>query len=319
MSAPVIQTEQQNENAETESISSLDSLPPAIDTLTPANLSSSCLPANSDGKVPSNLSILVSRTHKGASPRGFTFSLSTSYSAIDDSTVELQDLGNQQQVAQILFASIENWISKDSRNEITFIRSMNDTGPEIGNINFHHWIVDQSRDVIITLPSGFTTNVRRENVTQSHRFELPEISGKSVGEVTKKLYWRRTRGVEGTADEHRSWWRQNLKCVDEHEKLYASYTRTKGRSTNASEKRVGRLNLHSEKLTVLQVEFLVMTFLAVYIKLRKRLIQGSHAGYAGGVFTPGLYAVGGWYLFVGRRQVYIRWIWTYCLDTSTHG
>jgi hypothetical protein len=334
------------QDAESQSMSSVDSLPgTTASTLSPVTCS---IPVNADGMVPSGLSIYISRRGKAQEPRGFVFSIDRNHdltegfdsaaskkggASIGDSKDKDNSNNNQPvEIQEVMFGSAETCIAKGSRNEITFLRSSssptpadinNDTklnaptSPEIGSINFHHWILDRSRNVIVTNSTGFATNLRRSAACGPHHFTLPSST---------ELYWQETRtvyvpastttseeaakGEEGGEEEeeeemknvdgqyrHRILKRsnvlqcRNLKCVDAEGRIYASYARAP--DIWCTGKRVGHFHLLREGLTPDEVETLLMTLLAVYVKLRKRFMQASVAAYAGGLVTLGMYAVQG--------------------------
>lgn len=56
---------------------------------------------------------------------------------------------------------------------------------------------------------------------------------------------------------------------------------------------MGELEIRKEGLSVVEVETLMMTLTAVWVKYGKRVIQGSQAGWGGGLGAAVLYVIGG--------------------------
>merc|ERR1712070_1140639 len=110
--------------------------------------------------------------------------------------------------------------------------------------------------VIVTDSSGNEMDMRRTGpVTNEHGFVRGD----------KRFFWRRSRESGGIFKYH-------FECVDET---------------------VGRFEVRKAGLKPELVESLLMTELALYVKLQKRVIQGSQAGHLGGLVAAALYVVGG--------------------------
>ena len=283
------------------SLSSVDSLSAEAVPFKIPQTSISPLTAGDGLTVPANTIIYVTRNRKKEQgPRGFTFFIDENQPA---SELQQSEPDRVSSATQAFFASVESWIAKASRPEIIFKRKADDVDTDqLGTVNFHHWLANMSNDVIVTIPGNdFTANLERSTSFHSHSFEFPlfsapEVSGLESSTGKKKLYWKQTRGVEGTSKEDQSRMHRNLKCVDEDDNVWVSYTRTSGGcfcrgGSSSNKKQIGRLRIHQDGLTAPQVEFLAMTFLAVYVKCQKRVMQGSMAGVASGTVTLGMFVV----------------------------
>ncbi|KAK5164738.1 uncharacterized protein LTR77_009401 [Saxophila tyrrhenica] len=255
---PPSNTDQYNEepygqDIELESVGSLDE----------ADSTKHELPVNAAGDVPKGLVFLLHRARKGKDGQqasGLAFSCEKD--------------GERQ---QILFAQSQGWIAKASREEIVF-KQGNSQGSVVGSVNFHHWLVDQSKAVVVEDSQGNEWNLKRTGLGSSHSFERDG----------KKLFWRRAHG----AGEGRSKTKRHLECVDENETVYAFYDRGKCFSAGP-DREVGRLEVRVEGLSLEFASILLMTLAAMYVKLQKRIVQGSQAGWGGGLGAAVLYIVGG--------------------------
>jgi len=222
------------------------------------------LPTDSNGDVPLGLTIRIRRTPKGQNPRGLIF------------TAEGEAHTGPPQ--QVLFAEPRNWVSSSSREEVVFFRGTKTDGETpLGGVNFHHWLTDQSKAVIVTDSSGNEMDMRRTGpVTTEHGFVRGD----------KRFFWRRSREAGGIFKYH-------FECVDEADTQYAHYMSEKRICSTGPDRTVGRFEVRKAGLKPELVESLLMTELALYVKLQKRVIQGSQAGSLGGLVTAALYVVGG--------------------------
>ena len=191
---------------------------------------------------------------------------------------------------EVLFAKSEAWRAKGSREEVVVQRGL--TGLDnlhpvvVGGINFHHWLFDQSKSIVIQHSDYFgdEINLRRQGLSWTHAFE---IDG-------RKFVWQREKESNETGDNSsgKFWRRQNLQCVDEEGNVYATYARERGLCCSRG-RQIGRFEVVMSGLSGNFVETLVMTLVAIYVKMQKRMIQASQAGYAGGLVAALLYIIGG--------------------------
>lgn len=193
-------------------------------------------------------------------------------------------------VHRTLFARSEAWIAKAAREEVVFHRGLGTPGKHdasvVGGIDFHHWLVDQSRSINVRHNLGDDSPVRlcRQGLTRNHSFDFRG----------QTYTWQRTgNSLEGQNESRLL--KMNLKCMDESGKMLAFYTKTKSgfRRCCDSNKQVGHFQICSKGLDSGFVELLLMTFTAVYVKLQKRILQGSQAGWGGGTGAAVMYAIGG--------------------------
>lgn len=106
----------------------------------------------------------------------------------------------------------------------------------------------------------------------------------------RKLNWQRMSGDTKTSKITRP----HLECVDDDGTSYAYYTQQhRSFCHGAKVKNMGELEIRKEGLSVEEVETMLMTLTAVWVKLGKRTIQGSQAGWGGGLGAAIMYTVGG--------------------------
>ncbi|KAI6876107.1 hypothetical protein KC318_g18194 [Hortaea werneckii] len=177
-----------------------------------------------------------------------------------------------------MFAEPRNWVSSSSREEVVFFRGSKTEGETpLGGVNFHHWLTDQSKAVIVTDSGGNEMDMRRTGpVTNEHGFVRGD----------KRFFWRRSRESGGIFKYH-------FECVDEADTQYAHYMSERRICSTGPDRTVGRFEVRKAGLKPELVESLLMTELALYVKLQKRVIQGSQAGNLGGLVAAALYVVGG--------------------------
>ncbi|KAI7345464.1 hypothetical protein KC320_g8311 [Hortaea werneckii] len=223
------------------------------------------LPTDDNGDVPLGLTIRIRRTPKGQNPRGLIF------------TAE-EGSAHAGPPQQVMFAEPRNWVSSSSREEVVFFRGTKTDGETpLGGVNFHHWLTDQSKAVIVTDSSGNEMDMRRTGpVTNEHGFVRGD----------KRFFWRRSRESGGIFKYH-------FECVDESDTQYAHYMSERRICSTGPDKTIGRFEVRKAGLKPELVESLLMTELALYVKLQKRVIQGSQAGNLGGLVAAALYVVGG--------------------------
>lgn len=159
------------------------------------------LPTDSGGFVPAGLMMRMSRPDKSHEKRGIVF------------TVE--DGNDDKKRKAVMFAHQRGgFIAGSSKQEILFLRGFLD-GKQVGFANFHHWIKDQSRSIIVQNALGQETDLRRSNVTWTHTFEVGE----------RKLKWQRESGETKTS----KLTKPHLSCIDEQGEVYAFYTQQRRR------------------------------------------------------------------------------------------
>lgn len=233
------------------------------------------LPLDGDGSVKDGLVLEMSRCSfkEPHAQRGFMFVL-----------------GEGNDPVPTLFAKSEAWMSKASREELVFQRGL--SGPDsatpakVGTVNFHHWLVDQSRAVIVEHEgySGGEIDLRRSGLTSTHKFSFRD----------QNLSWSMTSESLEEPSPSRMSLRKHLQCQDEDGNILASYTRERSCfSSRSKDQFVGRFHVRHPGLDPVLVEVMIMTFVALHVKLQKRKVQGSQAGVAGGLGTAVSYAVGG--------------------------
>lgn len=150
----------------------------------------------------------------------------------------------------------------------------------MGHANFHHWIKDQSKAVVVQNAAGQETDVLRKGLSLTHAFE---VNG-------RKMYWRSTSG-ESKASKI---FRPHLECVDDDGVVLAFYNQQhRCFRPGAVEKTMGELEIKKDGLEVEEVETMMMTLTVVWIKTGRRVMQGSQAGVAGGLVTALAYTIGG--------------------------
>lgn len=227
------------------------------------DVAATALPTDADGRVPKGLLIRMSRPDKSHGKHGIVF------------TVE--EGGKREAV---LFAHQQsNAIYSASKQEIVFHRGFTD-GEPVGHANFHHWIADQSKSIIVQNAAGEQTDVRRKTMSSTHNFEA---NG-------RRLYWQRARGDSNLS----KLTRPHLECVDDDDSVYAFYSQEhRYFSSGKVEKTMGEVEIRKEGLTMVEVETMLMAMTAVWVKRGKRMIQGSQAGIAGGLVTSLSYIIGG--------------------------
>ena len=122
--------------------------------------------------------------------------------------------------------------------------------------------------------------VSRLHVFAAHPFTL----------AGREYFWKQSKG-EGE-ERVKRFYQRHLKCVDAQGNVLAVFYVESYRG-QGDKRLVGRFEIQQEGLDLLTVESLLLTFLAVYVKLRKRAMQGMQAGNLGGLVTTALYAVQG--------------------------
>lgn len=230
------------------------------------------LPTDECGEVPQGLTIRIRRSAKGQEPRGLIFTA-------EEGPATGTETGESASAArQIMFAEPRNWVSNASREEVIFYRGGKRDGPAIGSVNFHHWLVDQSKAVIIKDDRGNEMDLRRTTAFKNqHGFVLGD----------QRYVWRRSKEAGGAFKFH-------FECVDEQERQLAHYmSEMRAPCRPGPDKRVGRFEVRQAGLRPEVVEALLMTQFALYVKMQKRVLQMSQAGNMGGLMAAVLYVVGG--------------------------
>lgn len=195
--------------------------------------------------------------------------------------METQEAGRR----PVLFARKQGHSIANSKNEEVVFERGGPGGDPAGYINFHHWLLDRDKSIIVASSNGQQTNLKRSRLLLKHAFEL---NG-------RKLFWRRSGGGEGSGFSKKIT-RPHLECVDENDEVVALFTQKKMKcfgSSGEEEKLGGELEIKEDGLDASYIEFLLMTFTAVYVKLQKRLMQASQAGWAGGLPTAVGYIIAG--------------------------
>ncbi|GAB7362348.1 hypothetical protein MBLNU230_g2674t1 [Neophaeotheca triangularis] len=292
-----------SDDSDSVSIDSLDS----IDAPSSNNKHTTApgFPTDASGLVPNGTSLLVSRTGSRCKYTGLVFTLPETY--------------QQSYVAEFL-----NCNASAKRNEIVLHRGGVDGEPSghdgdvVGAINFHHWLQDQSRSVEISVPGGgdggavidapeistgsgsegggvanaapvagdrggseIIAEIKRPHVAAKHSFSLGG----------REMTWRQSKG-EGERKVRR-FYQRHLKCQDSEGREVATFFLESYRG-KGEERTVGRFEVQQEGGLERDVaEALLLTFVAVYIKLRKRAGQGMQAGNLGGLVTTALYVAQG--------------------------
>lgn len=223
------------------------------------------LPFNRDGNVPRGLTIQVRRTDKQCKSRGLVFSTQQ-----DDSEV----------AKQIMFAEPHGWTSAGDQQTLVFEHGAASTGPTVGSVNFHPWLTDHRKgDVEIHDALGDRIHLMAAGMSATHNFELHG----------KTYTWRRTHGKGG----EKTFWKSHLECVDEAEQVYAFYTGDRHETASGQESTVGRFEVTAADLRPEFVEVLLMTFMAMFVKLQKRMLEESRLGSVGRLASKALYSIGG--------------------------
>lgn len=231
------------------------------------------LPTDHNGYVPKSTTLSVYRSGSRCRYTGMVFALD-----------------NQ----QTHFAEFRNWNASAKRNEIIIRRGDEGSGPQAGAINFHHWLCDQSRRVELTLGDGSSSSCsgiidqQRDDVIEITR---PHVFARHTFVMNgREMTWQQVRG-EG-AQKTRRFYQRHLKCVDSEGNEMATFWLESYRG-KGDEKLAGNFEVQQEGLEPEVVEGLMLTFLAVYVKLRKRAMQSWQAGNIGGLVMLSLYAVQG--------------------------
>lgn len=227
---------------------------------------SATIPTDEAGHVPSGLVIQMGRPPSSHAKRGLLFTV--------DKAGERNAVlfAHQHKSALAIYSS--------SKEEIVFERGFPD-GDQVGSANFHHWIVDQSKSILVRNAAGQQTDVRRKALgTHTHSFEA---NG-------KKFYWQRAGGESKASKALKP----NLECVDDTGSTVAFYSQQRRWLCNGGwEKTVGELEIRKGGLQQDEVETMLMTLTVVWCKYTKRLMQASQAGNIGGLVTVLAYTIGG--------------------------
>lgn len=189
----------------------------------------------------------------------------------------------------ILFAHQNHWKYKKSRQELSFYKGspIPSKGTYLGGIDFHHWLLDASRAVKILLAADPEGEGEEEEIdirksgwgVYSHRFEF---RGRAFA-------WRKAR-------EQKLLERLKLECVDSGTgERWATYASEKNWCAwnSQTERAVGRFEICREGVDGETMGVLMMSFVAVQTHAQKRIVQGSQAGWGGGLGAAVLYSVGG--------------------------
>ncbi|KAK5125930.1 hypothetical protein LTR85_011285 [Meristemomyces frigidus] len=247
----------------------VDDFDPLVESLEPISDSEHFttepgLPVDARGNVPEGLAIRVQRTAKHTKPRGLVFSVQA------DGGV----------AKQVMFAEPHGWTTAGSQQTLVFERGGPSTGPTVGSVNFHAWLADQRKgDVEIHEAQGDRMHLKATGMSATHHFEMHG----------KTYIWRRTHGT----GEDKTFWKSHLECVNEAEQVYAFYTGDKHKADSGHEITVGRFEIKAADLRPEFVEVLLMTFVAMFVKLQKRMLEESHSGIAGKLASKALYSIGG--------------------------
>lgn len=215
------------------------------------------LPTDPNGHVPDGLTIRVRRTAKHKDHRGIAFCT--------------QD-GPLGAMKQVMIAEPTGWTTSGSREELVFTRGAPPSGSHIGMVDFHNWLDDQHKHIVVKDIKGIPMELTRLGMGSTHEIQ---IGG-------KQFIWQRSRGH----GHDRSFGKSSLECIDAKDKVYAFYTSDSHKGDAGQERRVGRLEIKAEGLSVELVETLLMNFVAVFVKLQKRVQQGS-------MLTGVLHGIGG--------------------------
>lgn len=173
----------------------------------------------------------------------------------------------------------------------------------MGSINFHHWLRDQSRKIEISMNSS--DSIPRLEL-EEHDTEAPQTEGNGnaikvsrshllanhVFTLNGQQYrWRQTRGEKDEKPDR--FYQRHLECLSSSGQRVAMFYLESYRGAG-EERVVGRFQVVKEDgVSAEELQCLLVTFLAVYVKLRKRAMQGMQAGNLGGLVTTTLYAVQG--------------------------
>ncbi|TKA34209.1 hypothetical protein B0A50_00189 [Salinomyces thailandicus] len=205
------------------------------------------LPTDEHGAVPSDLTIRIRRSAKGREPRGLIFTA--------DSPEGPQ---------QVMFGEPRNWTSDSSSEEVVFFRGAKSDTSAIGSVDFHRWLKDQSDPIAIRHGGGNETDLRRTGkFTNEHGFVLGD----------RRFSWRRSKEAGGITKWH-------YECVDETESQYAFYMSEKVEGRSGSERNVGRFEVRRKGLKPETVEALLMSEIALFVKLQKKSQGGGLAAAA---------------------------------------
>lgn len=159
-------------------------------------------------------------------------------------------------------------------------------GAYIGGIDFHHWLLDASSAVKILVPTRDEKEGEEEIDIKKSGWDIYSYNFEFRG---RKFVWRKTKDQKLLE-------MLKLECVDEESgEQWATYAAEKRwcRWNSASERAVGRFEICKAGLQEEVLEMLMMSFVAVQTNAQKRVLQGSQAGWGGGLGAAVLYTVGG--------------------------
>jgi len=222
------------------------------------------LPLDANGNVPTGFALRIRRTPKGKKPHGLVFTTEQSSAH-----------------KQVLFAESKHWVSDATREELVFYRGSPASGRAVGRLGFHNWLADEHKPVVVKdTVHNETMQVRRTSKVHNEQAFM---------QGNKQYFWRRARG--SGREDHKGHFRHHLECVNEAEQVYAIYTSESEPSTSGgADSMVARFEVTAPDLKPEFVELLLMTFVAVYVKLQRRILEHNQSG-AGGFVRRALYGV----------------------------